>query len=182
MSAFGVKRTSKLLRRMRLARDGLGKFAGVVAINGCASAGDRLGHPLFGPAGFHPFAVSSMETISRFDQANVIGVVFHQLLGQVSSSCFSPFQFCDFLLTDEALDFIHAAKVPVTVFVLKNVLSTYSRHRPTCDVSIPELVGPFGQFIIVCHFTPLSSFAIAAVAIVSVRARYLSECNVRFRG
>ena len=44
------------------------------------------------------------------------------------------FQLCDFLLTDEALDFIHAAKVPVTVFVLKNVLSTYSWHRPACDV------------------------------------------------
>ncbi|MGB8280328.1 MAG: hypothetical protein WCE74_05175, partial [Pseudolabrys sp.] len=72
------------------------------------------------------------------------------------------FQLCDFLLTDEALDFIHAAKVPVTVFVLKNVLSTYSWHRPACDVSIPELVGAFGQFMIVCHFMPLSSFAIAA--------------------
>jgi hypothetical protein len=72
------------------------------------------------------------------------------------------FQLCDFLLTDEALDFIHAAKVPVTVFVLKNVLSTYSWHRPACDVSIPKLVGAFGQFMIVCHFMPLSSFAIAA--------------------
>jgi hypothetical protein len=71
------------------------------------------------------------------------------------------FQLCDFLLTDEALDFIHAAKVPVTVFVLKNVLSTCSPHRPACDVSIPELVGAFGQFMIVCHFMPLSSFAIA---------------------
>jgi len=54
MSAFGVKRTSKLLRRMRLARGGLGKFAGAVAINGYASAGDGLGHPLFSPAGISP--------------------------------------------------------------------------------------------------------------------------------
>jgi hypothetical protein len=38
-------------------------------------------------------------------------------------------------------------------------------------------VGPFGQFIIVCHFTPLSSFAIAARAILSVRARYLSSAS-----
>jgi len=52
MSAFGG--TSKLLRRMRLARGGLGKFAGAVALSGCASAGDGLSHPLFSPAGISP--------------------------------------------------------------------------------------------------------------------------------
>jgi len=54
MSAFGVKRTSKLLRRMRLARGGLGEMLCALAISGCASAGDGLGHPLFSPAGISP--------------------------------------------------------------------------------------------------------------------------------